>query len=165
MRTQYYYKMCLKGIWGITCYVLNYHSCELRHHNNEQQEIGQRRVCTERAFQEVTSDVIPLVFVLFVPSIPLPLPSASAGTPVASGQGSWTSNAHEASPPLAGGPQLSIACACSMVCFNSQMHGYTSCQCQLLDTACSKSVTPNFSQVSRTTWSITTDIDGYQIKV
>lgn len=137
--------MCLKGIWGITCYVLNYHSCELRHYNNEQQEIGQRCVHRETAFQEVKSDVIPLVFVLFVPSIPLPLPSASAGTPVASGQDSWTSNAPEASPPLAGGPQLCIACACSMVHFNSQMHGYTSCQCQLLDTACSKSVIPNFS--------------------
>ena len=126
MWTQYYYKMCLKGIiWGITCYIFNYHSCEIQHHNNEQQEIGQRRVCTETAFQEVTSDVIPLVFVLFVPSIPLPLPSASAGTPVASGQDSWTSNAHEASPLQAGGPQLHIRCSCSMVCFNSQMHGYT----------------------------------------
>lgn len=142
--------MCLKGICSITCYVLNYHSCELRHYNNEQQEIGQRCVHRETAFQEVKSDVIPLVFVLFVPSIPLPLPSASAGTPVASGQDSWTSNAPEASPLQAGGPQLCIRCSRSMVCFNSQMHGYTSCQCRLLGTACCKSVSPNFSQVSRT---------------
>lgn len=64
----------------------------------------------ETAFQEVTSDVIPLVFVLFVPSTPFPLPSASAGTPVASDQDSWTSNAPEASPLQAGGPQLHIRC-------------------------------------------------------